>query len=93
MLVLALVAAAALPLVRVLQGHPFRIRYSVPLVVAVRGDHGTGIGLLPRRAAARRRLCIVGAALLQAAAARSHRRRSSPSRSATPQNMPARRRR
>ncbi len=48
-LVLALAAAAALPWYAYLEGHPFRIRYGVPLVVACAAIVGTGIGLLPRR--------------------------------------------
>jgi len=47
-LVLALVAAAALPWYAYLEGHPFRIRYGVPLVVACAALVGTGISLLPR---------------------------------------------
>jgi hypothetical protein len=48
-LVLAFAAAAALPWYAYLEGHPFRIRYGVPLVVACAAIVGTGIGLLPRR--------------------------------------------
>ncbi len=45
-LVLALAAAAALPCYAYLQGHPFRIRYDVPLVAACAALTGAGIGLL-----------------------------------------------
>jgi len=48
-LVLSLGAAAALPWYAYLEGHPFRIRYGVALVVACAALVGTGIGLLPRR--------------------------------------------
>ena len=48
-LVLAPITAAALPWYAYLQGHPLRIRYGVPLVVACAALVGTGIGLLPRR--------------------------------------------
>ncbi|HEX6972823.1 MAG TPA: hypothetical protein VF147_00395 [Vicinamibacterales bacterium] len=49
-LVLSLAAAAALPWYAYLQGHPFRIRYDVPLVAACAGLAGAGIGLLWRPA-------------------------------------------
>jgi hypothetical protein len=45
---LALVAAAALPWYAYYEGHPFRIRYSVPLVAACAVLAGTGIAVLPR---------------------------------------------
>ena len=48
-LLLALVAAAALPMVAYVQGHPFRIRYDLPLVAAAAALAGGGIGVLPRR--------------------------------------------
>ena len=47
-LVLAPVGAAALPWYAYFEGHPFRIRYGVPLVVACAALVGAGIGLLPR---------------------------------------------
>jgi len=47
-LVLALVAAALLPCYAYYQGHPFRIRYSIPLVVACAAITATAIALLPR---------------------------------------------
>jgi hypothetical protein len=45
-LVLALAAAAALPWYAYFNGHPFRIRYDLPLVVACAGIAGGGIALL-----------------------------------------------
>lgn len=45
-LALALAAAAVLPCYAYLQGHPFRIRYDVPLVAACAALAGTGIGLM-----------------------------------------------
>lgn len=49
---IALVAAAALPLLAYLSGHPFRIRYQVPLVLAGSLVLGVGTGLLGRAAPA-----------------------------------------
>jgi hypothetical protein len=49
-LVLATAASAVLPWYAYLQGHPFRIRYSLPLVVACAALTATGISLLHRRA-------------------------------------------
>ncbi len=48
-LLLALPAAALLPMLAYLQGHPFRIRYDAPLVVAAAAVAAAGIGLLHRR--------------------------------------------
>jgi hypothetical protein len=45
----ALVAVAALPWYAFFQGHPFRIRYMVPLVVAAIAIVSIAIGLLPAR--------------------------------------------
>jgi hypothetical protein len=64
-LVLALAAAAALPWYAYLEGHPFRIRYGVPLVVACAALVGTGIGLLPRRLRAAAAVAVVAASLWQ----------------------------
>jgi len=50
LLVLALAATAALPWYAFFQGHPFRIRYMVPLLPALAVWSGAGIGSLPRRA-------------------------------------------
>jgi hypothetical protein len=46
-LIAALAAAALLPWYAYLQGHPFRIRYDVPLVVACAALTAAGIALLP----------------------------------------------
>ena len=48
-LFLALAAAAALPLGAYVRGHPFRIRYDVPLIAACAAFAGAGIGLLRSR--------------------------------------------
>jgi hypothetical protein len=45
-LLLSLMAAAALPLSAYLQGHPFRIRYDAPLVIASAALAAAGIGIL-----------------------------------------------
>jgi hypothetical protein len=45
---LALAASAAVPWYAYLQGHPFRIRYDVPLIAACGALAGAGIGLLWR---------------------------------------------
>jgi hypothetical protein len=56
----ALFAAAALPFYAFVEGHPFRIRYMVPIVAACALFAGLGVGLLwPRRYAA-----AIAAALL-----------------------------
>ena len=47
---LALCASAAVPWYAYYIGHPFRIRYDVPLIAAFAAIAGAGIGLLPRRA-------------------------------------------
>lgn len=47
---LALLAAAALPWYAFLQGHPFRVRYMVVLVLAVAAGAGMAVAALPRRA-------------------------------------------
>lgn len=54
LLLLALFAAAALPVSAYLQGHPFRIRYDVPLVVACAAITAGGLAVLwpPLRAVA-----------------------------------------
>jgi hypothetical protein len=48
LIVLALAASAILPWGAYFKGHPFRIRYDVPLVAAAAALVGTGIALLPR---------------------------------------------
>jgi hypothetical protein len=64
-LVLSLAAAAVLPWYAYLEGHPFRIRYGVPLVVACAALVGTGIGLLHRRVRGVAAMAAVGASLWQ----------------------------
>jgi hypothetical protein len=58
---LALLAAVLLPLYAFFQGHPFRVRYMVPVVVALAALAALAIGALPRR------LQAAGAVLLLAA--------------------------
>ena len=65
-LVMALAAAAALPCAAYVQGHPFRIRYDVPLVAACAALVGAGIGLLWSRVRPVAALIVVTAALAQA---------------------------
>jgi hypothetical protein len=48
LVVLALSATAAVPWVAFLDGHPFRIRYMVPLIAFQGAAAGIAIGLLPR---------------------------------------------
>lgn len=59
-LALSLMAAAVLPVYAFFQGHPYRIRYMVPLVVATAVLTAVAVGTLPRR------LRWVAAALLAA---------------------------
>ena len=59
---LAMLAAAALPLYAFFEGHPFRIRYMVPIVVACGALAAMALSRLPRR------LQAVSAALLVVAA-------------------------
>lgn len=49
-MLLALAGAAALPWYAYMQGHPFRIRYDVPLVAACAALAGAGVALLWSRA-------------------------------------------
>jgi len=65
-LLLALAAAAALPWYAYRQGHPFRIRYDVPLVAACAALAGAGIGLLWTRAQSFVAAAIVALAIAQA---------------------------
>lgn len=64
-LVLALAAAAALPWYAFYEGHPFRIRYGIPLVIASAAITATAIGLLPRRVRLVSATLIIGATLSQ----------------------------
>ena len=52
--------------VRLLKGHPVRIRYDVPLVAAAAAITGVGIGLLPRRVRAAAGIAVVALAVWQA---------------------------
>ena len=65
LVVLSLAAAAALPWLAYLQGHPFRIRYDVPLVAACAALAGAGIGLLWTRARITVAAAVVTVALWQ----------------------------
>jgi hypothetical protein len=67
LLVLALSACALLPWAAYYQGHPFRIRYDVPLVAAAAAIVGVGIALLPRRIEVVAGAIVVAAAVWQAA--------------------------
>jgi hypothetical protein len=64
-LLLALAAAAALPWSAYLQGHPFRIRYDVPLVAACAALAGAGVGLLWRRIRPLAAAALIAAAVVQ----------------------------
>ena len=65
-LVLALAACAALPWAAYLKGHPFRIRYDVPLVAAAAAIIGTGIALLPARLRLLAVALVLGLAVIDA---------------------------
>ncbi len=67
LLVAALAAAAVLPWFAYLQGHPFRIRYDVPLVVAAAALSACAIALLPALVRPFAALAVVTATLVQAA--------------------------
>ena len=66
-LVLATAAVAALPLYAYFQGHPFRIRYSVPLVVACAAIVTAAIAVLPRWIRGFAAALAVAGAILQSA--------------------------
>ncbi|MEP6918287.1 MAG: hypothetical protein ABJC89_21750, partial [Acidobacteriota bacterium] len=66
LLVIALAAAAALPCSAYVRGHPFRIRYDLPLVVACGALAGAGIGALWPRVRPIAALAVVTVALAQA---------------------------
>ena len=65
-LVLALAASAALPMYAYLQGHPFRIRYDLPLVIAAASLTAAGIAVLHRWARGPAAAVVLTATLLQA---------------------------
>lgn len=62
---LALLASAALPFYAFVSGHPFRIRYEVPLIVGCAACIGASVGLA-RRAAAPIAVILFTAIVLQA---------------------------
>ena len=66
LVVLALAASGLLPLGAYFKGHPFRIRYDVPLVAAAAAIIGTGIALLPRRLGVPAAAAVLGIALWDA---------------------------
>jgi hypothetical protein len=65
-LLLAPVGAAALPISAYMQGHPFRIRYDVPLVAAAALLAGGGIALLRPRIQPVAAALVITGALIQA---------------------------
>jgi hypothetical protein len=65
LVLLSLAGAAALPWLAYLQGHPFRIRYDVPLLAACAALAGAGIGLLWTRAQVVVAAAVVTMAVLQ----------------------------
>jgi hypothetical protein len=65
-LVAALAAAGFLPWFAYLQGHPFRIRYDVPLVVAASALGASAIALLPALARPLAAAVVVALAVIQA---------------------------
>ena len=62
LLPLALGCAIGLPLMAFYQGHPFRVRYLVPMIVAAAALTGWAIAVLPRRAQAIAAVLLVGGA-------------------------------
>ena len=62
-LLLGLFAAAALPVSAYMQGHPFRIRYDVPLVIAWAGVTAGGIAVLWRPVRLVAALAVIALAL------------------------------
>ena len=65
-LLLALTGAAALPCYAYMQGHPFRIRYDVPLVAACAALAGAGVSLLWSRVRPIAAAAVIAVALIQA---------------------------
>ena len=66
LVVLALAASAAVPWYAYLHGHPFRIRYDLPLIAACAALAGAGIGLLWRPSRPIVAALIVTVAVIQA---------------------------
>jgi hypothetical protein len=60
----ALLASAALPFVAFLEGHPYRIRYMIPLVAACAALAGIGIGMV-RRGAIAAAVALVAVTILE----------------------------
>jgi hypothetical protein len=65
-LALALAASAALPWYAYFEGHPFRLRYGLPLIVAGAVLTGAAIGLLPRLCRGAAAAAVVAATLWHA---------------------------
>jgi hypothetical protein len=61
---IALLAAAALPFYAFVEGHPYRIRYMIPLVAACATLAGIGIGML-RRAAPAAALALIACVVIE----------------------------
>ena len=66
LIVLALAASAILPWGAYFKGHPFRIRYDVPLVAAAAALIGCGVALLPRALRVPATVVVLGIALWDA---------------------------
>ena len=66
LLLFALAGAAALPWSAYMQGHPFRIRYDVPLVAACAALAGAGVSVLPSRIRPIAAAALIGVTLVQA---------------------------
>jgi hypothetical protein len=64
----ALFAAALLPLYAFFEGHPFRIRYMVPLAAAAALSGGLAVGLVARSVTNRARASVSGRSAIYAAA-------------------------
>jgi hypothetical protein len=66
LLLFALAGAAALPWSAYMQGHPFRIRYDVPLVAACAALAGAGVSVLPSRIRPVAAAALIGMTVVQA---------------------------
>jgi hypothetical protein len=66
LLLFALAGAAALPWSAYMQGHPFRIRYDVPLVAACAALAGAGVSILPSRVGPIAAAVLIGVSVVQA---------------------------
>jgi hypothetical protein len=66
LIVLALAASAILPWGAYVKGHPFRIRYDVPLVAAAAALIGTAVALLPRALRVPAAIIVLGMAVWDA---------------------------